>query len=103
MLFQVQASIAPELDAAFNRWYDEVHCPEMLRKTGVLTARRYRQIMGEAGFEYVAVYEFSGRSEFERFLVEDLPGLSDEYERRWGASSLRRRTAFELISDIRVD
>ncbi|ADP83485.1 DUF4286 family protein [Pseudofrankia inefficax] len=39
----VQSSPAsPEQDAAFNKWYDEDHLPEMLAVAGFTAARRYR-------------------------------------------------------------
>jgi hypothetical protein len=33
-LFVVKASITPEQEEAFNRWYDTEHCPQLLQFRG---------------------------------------------------------------------
>jgi hypothetical protein len=58
MLHIVRVDIAPEHEADFNRWYDEIHLPEMLACPGWLSARRYTALDG--GPKYVAVYEIAG-------------------------------------------
>ena len=47
VLFVVRASITPEREEAFNRWYNEEHCPQLLQFRGAVSARRYKAIMGE--------------------------------------------------------
>jgi hypothetical protein len=46
----------------FNRWYDEVHVPDVLAASGVVAAQRYklagRPSKGEPTVEYLAIYEF---------------------------------------------
>ena len=37
----VTAEVDPEVEAEWNRWYDEVHLPDALACPGVLTGRRY--------------------------------------------------------------
>ena len=58
MLHIVRVDIDPEHEAAFNRWYDEVHLPELLACPGWLSARRYTALDG--GPKYVALYEIAG-------------------------------------------
>ncbi len=54
-IFLVQNSpVSPEREAEFNRWYDEVHLPEMCAVEGVVSARRFA---GAPGEPYVTVYE----------------------------------------------
>ncbi|MFD0857113.1 hypothetical protein ACFQ07_33205 [Actinomadura adrarensis] len=48
----------PDQAAEFNRWYDEVHLPQMLSIDGVVTARRYAPT--EARGPYIAIYEIEG-------------------------------------------
>ncbi len=38
-LFMVRATIAPEREDAFNRWYDNEHCPQLLRYRGAVSER----------------------------------------------------------------
>jgi hypothetical protein len=51
VLFVVKASITPEREEAFNRWYNEEHCPQLLHYRGALSARRDKAIPGEAKYQ----------------------------------------------------
>jgi hypothetical protein len=45
-------------DADYNRWYDEVHVPDLLAVPGIHTARRFRVVMSRQDVPpYVALYE----------------------------------------------
>ena len=60
----VYTDIDAEHEEAFNRWYDEVHLPDLLRIDGFLAARRYK-LQGPAprnqqpAPRYLAVYELA--------------------------------------------
>lgn len=60
----VYTDIDPEHEEAFNRWYDEVHLPDLLQIEGFLAARRYK-LSGPAprnqqpASQYLAVYELA--------------------------------------------
>ena len=71
VMFTVRATIPAELEESFNRWYNEEHCPDMLRYRGVVSARRYRAILGEEKYQYMAVYEFQDEPTFRRFMQSD--------------------------------
>lgn len=47
---------SPEELDTFNKWYDDVHLPEMLALAGVASARRFASDDGES---FLAVYELS--------------------------------------------
>lgn len=59
----VRVDIAPEVEEAFNRWYDTVHVPALLRCPGWLSARRY--VVLDGGPKYLAVYEVAGAWAYE--------------------------------------
>lgn len=40
-LLIVTAEVDPEVEAEWNRWYDDVHLPDALKCPGVLRGRRY--------------------------------------------------------------
>jgi hypothetical protein len=42
---------------AYNRWYDEVHVPDLLAVSGVISARRYKVLKSDTSWPYVAAYE----------------------------------------------
>jgi len=47
----------PEVEIAFNAWYDTEHVPALARVPGVLCARRYRTSAGKP--KYVALYHLA--------------------------------------------
>ncbi len=46
-LFVVRATITKDKEAAFNKWYNEEHAPQLLQYNGAASARRYRKILGD--------------------------------------------------------
>jgi Domain of unknown function (DUF4286) len=98
VLFVVKASITPEREAEFNRWYNEEHCPQLLEFQGALSARRYKAIMGEDDYRYMAVYEFASEAAFQRFLESGhLERLKQDYDAHFGGVSERRRAAYVQV------
>jgi heme-degrading monooxygenase HmoA len=98
VLFIVKATITPDQEEAFNRWYDTEHCPQLLRFQGAVSARRYRVIMGEDRYQYIAVYEFEDEETFQKFLESDhLVDLKATYDSNFGAVSERERSAYVQI------
>ena len=49
---------SPDVDAEFNRWYKEIHLPEMIAIDGIRSARRFAP--GDEGGPYIAIYELEG-------------------------------------------
>lgn len=51
-------------DEEFNRWYDEIHLPEVLALPVFSGAERFRlaeaQMFAEQRFRYLAIYEYRG-------------------------------------------
>ena len=94
-LFIVKATITPDKEAEFNRWYHEVHIPDVLKYPGCLSARRYKALSGEEKFQYMAVYEFKDQEALEGFLKSDfLKGLAKDYEDHYGPFSERARMSY---------
>lgn len=58
-LFIVAATVAPEVEDDWNRWYNEVHLPEIGECPGFRSAQRY-VTEGPQGRRYVAIYELDG-------------------------------------------
>ncbi|APT59726.1 MAG: hypothetical protein DI532_22750 [Azospirillum brasilense] len=54
----VRVDVAPEVEAEFNRWYEEEHIPDLLGCPGWLSARRF--VSDDGGPRYAAVYEIAG-------------------------------------------
>ena len=89
-IFTVRATIAPDKEDAFNDWYNNKHVPEVLQFNGAISARRYKRIMGEEKYQYIAVYEFANEQVFEKFLASDhLKALRADYDANFGDVSER--------------
>jgi hypothetical protein len=98
VLFIVKATITKDQEEAFNRWYNEEHCSQLLRYRGAVSARRYRAIMGEEKYQYIAVYEFQDEATFRRFQEsQELVDLKAEYDASFGAVSERERFAYVQV------
>jgi len=98
VLFVVKATIRKDQEAAFNRWYNEEHVPQVLQFNGAASARRYRKILGEDKFQYMAVYEFASEDAFHRFQDSDhLKTLIKDYNASFGTTSERERSAYVQI------
>ncbi len=97
-LFVVRATITPDQEEAFNRWYNTEHCPQVLRFRGAVSARRYKAIMGEDKYQYMAVYEFESEERFREFMESDhLVELKAEYDASFGPVSERGSTAYVQV------
>ncbi len=91
VLFVVKATISKQEEAAFNRWYNEEHCPQVLQFKGVVSARRYRAILGEDTFQYMAVYEVQDEATFQRLMDSDhMKTLRAEYDAHFPRSERAR-------------
>ena len=98
ILFVVKATIHKDREAAFNRWYDEEHVPQVLQWKGVVSARRYRAILGEDTYQYMAVYELVNEENFRALMASDhMKALRAEYDAHFGDASERARFAYEQV------
>ena len=89
-LFVVRATIPKDREGAFNKWYNEEHLPQVLRYNGAISGRRYRKVMGEDKYDYMAVYEFASEEVLQHFLKSDaLKELRAEYDKHFGDVSER--------------
>ena len=106
-LLIVMASMAPEKEEAFNRWYNEDHLPKMIERVPtVLSGHRYR-VMGVGGdsvpglekYRFIAMYEFESYEALEAFYKSDkVKELVGEYNEAWGVGGRHHIRAIELKS-----
>jgi hypothetical protein len=97
VLFVVKATIRKDQEAAFNRWYNEEHCPQVLQYKGVVSARRYRAILGEDRYQYMACYEVQDEATFHRLMEsEHMKTLRAEYDAHFPDSE-RARSAYVQV------
>lgn len=90
-VFIVRATITSEQEAAFNKWYNEEHVPQVLRYNGAVSGKRYKKLVGpDDKWQYMAVYEFASEKVFEEFQKSGhLKELKAEYDKYFGTTSER--------------
>lgn len=73
MLHIVMVDIAPEHEAAFNDWYENVHIPQILACPGWRSATR--RLVDEGGPKYAALYEIDGPEVYETPEFQAIKGF----------------------------
>jgi hypothetical protein len=89
-LLLVGMTPAPEVEAAFNAWYDKEHIPALSGVPGVLCARRFRTSTGIT--KYVALYHL------------EAPGVIDtsEWKRASASTSMPQRVRDQISGRLRL-
>lgn len=97
-VFMVRATITKEQEAAFNKWYDEEHVPQVLQYNGAISGRRYKRIMGDDKYDYMALYEFKSEAVFREFQESGhLRELKADYDKHFGTTSERAGTGWVQV------
>lgn len=97
ILFTVKATIPADQEAAFNRWYNEEHVPQVLQFPGLVSARRYKVLEGDDKFQYMAVYELQDEATYRRLMSSDhMKLLRKEYDAHFPMSE-RARFAYSQV------
>ena len=80
----------PDVEAAFNAWYDSEHVPALARVPGVLCARRFRTSAG--GTKYIALYHLAS------------PGVVDtpEWKDASGSTPMPHRVRDQISNRLRL-
>jgi uncharacterized protein (TIGR02118 family) len=95
VLFMVKATIPKDKEEAFNRWYNEVHVPMFLQFNGAVSARRYKAILGEEKYQYIAMYELKDEATFHKLMESDhMKALRADFDAKFGTVSERARFAY---------
>jgi hypothetical protein len=97
VLYTVKATISKENEAAFNKWYNEIHILPILNSPSVLSARRYRAIIGEDVYQYITLYEFKDEKSLRDMMASDLMRDSKADFDRTYPESRRVSAAYEQI------
>ena len=103
-IFVVKATIAPDMEAAFNEWYDTVRTGEIARVPGCLGMKRYAAMpldsahAGAEPWQYMVCYEFDSEASLQAFVRSDtLRAMTTDYDSRFGGAGHRARFAYRQI------
>ena len=64
-LLIVAATVDPAVETDWNRWYNEIHLPEIRECPGFLSGQRYVSPGPDGANRYVAIYEVDGPAAFD--------------------------------------
>jgi antibiotic biosynthesis monooxygenase (ABM) superfamily enzyme len=97
----VATECLPEYEDRFNKWYNEVHIPMLLKYKGLVKVGRYR-LMGEGDehARYLAIYEFEDNKALEGFQTSpELAAGMEEMQESWKDDVLKIKwmAAYETI------
>ena len=63
-----------------------------------MSGRRYKKILGEDKFQFMAIYEFASEDVFRKFQQSDhLKALVKDYDANFAETSERERSAYVQI------
>jgi antibiotic biosynthesis monooxygenase (ABM) superfamily enzyme len=101
-LWLVWTRCAPELDAEFNKWYDDVHIPMLSKGGHIASVRRFRLSSDVASDQppYLAVYEFKDAATFKAWQSSDaLAEARKEMKERWAGRDMeiKSRALYEPV------
>ena len=92
----------PESEVKFNRWYDEIHIPILLRTGEIERVTRFRRVGDDENYpNHLIVYEFEDQKAFERY--EESPEKAEaveEMKQTWRQEEAKRRwrVQYEVIA-----
>ncbi len=81
----VATECSPENDAKFNKWYNEVHIPMLMKYKGIKKVTRYKIRDGEQKKpRYLAVYEFDNKEDLIGMTASpEFKAAREEMEQTW--------------------
>ncbi len=98
-LLVVELPVPSGREEDWNRWYHEVHIPDVLRSVdGAVRSRRYRLVAGDDTFRYLVHHEFESVEKLRHY--HDSTQVNErwqDYEQQWGLPARYRRRSFEPI------
>ncbi|MBI2880014.1 MAG: hypothetical protein HYY21_00395 [Candidatus Tectomicrobia bacterium] len=63
MILEVRVDVDPAHEEEFNRWYDQVHLPEIVDCPGFQRARRFVAVQGSP--KYITLYDIDSEKALE--------------------------------------
>jgi uncharacterized protein (TIGR02118 family) len=97
----VASECKPSEEVKFNKWYNEIHIPMLLKFPGLKGVTRYKLVGGDKGqVKYLAVYEFDDIASFEAFEKSpELASAKEEMGQTWNnyMFDIKYRARYETI------
>jgi uncharacterized protein (TIGR02118 family) len=102
VIFIVGTRCQPKDDAKFNKWYNEVHIPMLMKSGYIKRVARYKAI-GKPGDApgYLAIYQFASMQDFKAHETSPARDAAiKEMGESWGNQvELTSRVQYELLKE----
>lgn len=98
VLYIVKSVISSEYVNQFDEWYHKKHIPEFIKLSGCKTGRRFKTILPEDKFVYMAIYEFPDMDSFLNYQNSEAKQyLIKDFKENFGEKAELRSSAWEQI------
>lgn len=91
----------PEVEEKFNRWYDEIHVPLLLKFQGIKEVTRYKIVNETEEYPtYLTIYNFESQKAYEAYETSpELAAAREEMRETWkdGGYEVKWRVQYELM------
>ena len=91
----------PEVEEKFNKWYDEIHIPLLLKFKGITEVTRYKLMNETEEYpKYLAIYKFESQSTLEAYETSpELVAALAELKETWkeGGFESKWRVQYEVM------
>jgi uncharacterized protein (TIGR02118 family) len=98
----VATACQPKDEARFNKWYNEVHIPLLLKYKGITAAARYKIIDQSSNQpKYIALYKYASQKEADGISKSpEFLAAIKEMRESWGDGiEVKYATNYELIQE----
>ena len=98
VLYIVKSVVSAEYASQFDEWYHKKHIPEFIKLSRCKTGRRFKTILPEDKFMYMAVYEFPDQETFLKYQNSEAKKyLVKDFTDHFGTKAEVRASAWEQI------
>jgi len=99
----VATQCQPVDEAKFDKWYNEVHIPMLMKFKGLKSVARYKSISESSKSpRFIAIYKYASAKDFEDMNKSpELAAALKEMQETWGQRiELTSRIQYELIKEF---
>ena len=98
IIYNVTASIDPDIEKDWVQWMKTVHIPEVMA-TGYFVGSRLCRVIGgdEKGISYAAQYECESLAILQQYETKAAPALREDYKKRYEGKYVVFRTLLETV------
>lgn len=93
----------PSVEAKYNKWYNEVHIPLIMKYSGIVGTTRYQLLKGPEGqARYLTIYEFKDQQAMDDFPKSaEYKVVDDELHATWKGPEFKVQAAaqYEVIKN----